>query len=248
MEVVLLISNLLTPGDKVEVTKINKQGEKGKIKTYYSKIYDIIDDKDILKIAMPVLDTKIVLLGMNMNYELYIINDNGMYQCQGTLIERYREKNLFVAVIQLYTKLEKVQRRQFYRLETNIDVKYKLITKDEISEFHEATTAEKHNEILDAKEYINGITIDISGGGLRLTSDRAHVRGEYIVIEFPIIVQGQRVDLSILSEIVLTEKIPDRMGLYEHRLSYINISNKDRENLIKFIFEEERRYRKNEKG
>ena len=183
MEVVLLISNLLTPGDKVEVTKINKQGEKGKIKTYYSKIYDIIDDKDILKIAMPVLDTKIVLLGMNMNYELYIINDNGMYQCQGTLIERYREKNLFVAVIQLYTKLEKVQRRQFYRLETNIDVKYKLITKDEISEFHEATTAEKHNEILDAKEYINGITIDISGGGLRLTSDRAHVRGEYIVID-----------------------------------------------------------------
>lgn len=243
-----MISNLLAPGDKVEVTKIRKQNEKDKIKTYYSKIYDIIDEDDIIKIAMPVIGTKMVLLGLKMNYEIYILSESGIYLAQGTLIDRYKENNLFVAVIQLNTKLEKIQRRQFYRLETNIEVKYKLLSVKDAETLMEVTSAEEYNKIIDAKEYINGITIDISGGGLRFTSDKEHKRGEFVIIEFPVIAQGKKVNLSILSEIILTEKVPNRVGIYDHRISYTNISNKDREVLIKYIFEEERRYRKNEKG
>ncbi|NLZ81748.1 MAG: PilZ domain-containing protein, partial [Clostridiales bacterium] len=127
-------------------------------------------------------------------------------------------------------------------------VKYKLLSEEDVSRLLETETVTEYNKIIKSKEYIKGITIDISGGGLQFTSDRAHSKGEYVIIEFPIIVQGKIKNLSILSEIVLTEKLPNRVGIYEHRISYVNISNKDREDLIKYIFEEERRYRKNEKG
>ncbi|HCM12943.1 MAG TPA: flagellar brake protein, partial [Lachnospiraceae bacterium] len=37
-------------------------------------------------------------------------------------------------------------------------------------------------------------------------------------------------------------------GVYEYRVEFKNIRKRDREDLIKYIFEQERRRRKNEKG
>ena len=42
--------------------------------------------------------------------------------------------------------------------------------------------------------------------------------------------------------------IEERQGLYEHRIQYIGMGRDEREEVIKFIFEEERKNRKREKG
>ncbi len=39
-------------------------------------------------------------------------------------------------------------------------------------------------------------------------------------------------------------ELPDRPGLYEHRAQYIHIDTAEREEIIRFIFEEERKHRK----
>lgn len=240
--------DLIAPGDKIEIRKIDKNSDKDKIKTYYSQIYDIIEDNDTLKIAMPLMASKVILLGLDMTYEIFIINEKGMYVCQGILVNRYREKKLFIAEIKLYTKLEKFQRRQFFRLDTNIAIKYKVIKDEEVEKFLLSKTEEQRNTVFLDKEYLDGITLDISGGGLRFTSDKPHKRGEYIKLEFSATSQGSQIHFSIIAEIVLSDKVPNRTEIFDHRVSYYMISNRAREDLIKYIFEEERRYRKNEKG
>lgn len=243
-----MISNLIAPGNKIEIKKIERNVEKGKIKTYYSQIYDIIDKENIVKVAMPLIGTKVILLGMDVNYEIAIINGNGMYICQGTVVNRYKEKKLFVAEIKLYTGLEKLQRRQFFRLESNIDIEYIVLEEKEANALLAMSNEEESFTILEEKEVIKGITLDISGGGIRFTSDRIHKSGEYLRIDFSLLVQGKERRFLVFAEIISSEKIINRSGVYDHRVCYHKISNKDREDLVKFIFEEERRYRKNEKG
>ena len=51
-----------------------------------------------------------------------------------------------------------------------------------------------------------------------------------------------------MAKILTVRELEDRPGIYEHRAQYINIDTADREEIIRFIFEEERKYRKREKG
>ena len=71
---------------------------------------------------------------------------------------------------------------------------------------------------------------------------------QYILADFSVPIAGKTVTYSILSRIISTREVPNKKHTYEHRVKFEDISSKERELLIKFIFEEERRYRKNEKG
>ena len=59
---------------------------------------------------------------------------------------------------------------------------------------------------------------------------------------------GKSKEYTLISKILSVRELPDRQGLYEHRAQYINIDTLDREEIIRFIFEEERKHRKKEKG
>jgi c-di-GMP-binding flagellar brake protein YcgR len=50
------------------------------------------------------------------------------------------------------------------------------------------------------------------------------------------------------ADIVSSGRIINRLGVYEHRAEFNDITQKDREALIKYIFEQERRRRRNDKG
>jgi len=53
---------------------------------------------------------------------------------------------------------------------------------------------------------------------------------------------------KIPSKIIISAKMLNRVGFYEHRVQFTDINREDREAVIKFIFAEERRQRKREKG
>ena len=69
-----------------------------------------------------------------------------------------------------------------------------------------------------------------------------------ILCNFSVPIEGEENSFSIISHLVQSKEMPHRKKHYEHRVRFDYISNQDRETLIRFIFEEERRYRKNKKG
>ena len=62
-----------------------------------------------------------------------------------------------------------------------------------------------------------------------------------------------RTDLSVISwlqllfaKVLTVLPVPNRSGLYEHRVEFVSISNVERESIIRYIFLEERKRRKRE--
>ena len=49
-------------------------------------------------------------------------------------------------------------------------------------------------------------------------------------------------------KVIAVRELDEHRGLYEHRAQYINIDTMEREEIIRFIFEEERKHRKREKN
>ena len=62
------------------------------------------------------------------------------------------------------------------------------------------------------------------------------------------LVNGKLTEYKLLGRVLYSEELASRPGSYEHRIQFVNIMNDERESIIKFIFEEERKIRRREKG
>ena len=53
---------------------------------------------------------------------------------------------------------------------------------------------------------------------------------------------------SLVGRVLSVEELENRPGVYEHRVQYVNMDVDEREEIIKYIFNEERKNRHKEKG
>lgn len=243
-----MLSKVISLGDRLELKKTgtNKKKEMGEEPdiSYISQVYDVINE-DELKIAMPIVEGRVVPLPLNGRFDLCFYTSCGLYECKATITDRYKEDGLFVLQIEITSDLKKVQRRQYFRLECTLDVLYKILPKEEVLEI--VTNRDCMQEFLrSGLEY--GVALDISGGGMRFTSKNRHVVGDCIVIVVKIKRGNENTMCVLPGTIIRTNKVSHRNDLYEHRVEYNNLQGAVRETLIKFIFEEERRLRQKEKG
>lgn len=240
-----MISRYLTVGDKLEIETIGDTGADGidsGRKTYRSELYDIVSE-DQIKIAMPMEQMKVILLPVDGEYSLCFYTKNGLYQCIGRVIERYKTDNLFVLVIELITGLQRYQRREYYRLNCVLDMKCKQIDEKDFQTGHEQVF------FLDTDlTFDNGIMVDISGGGARFISQVKYPKGAMIRFIFSLYVNGQMNEYKLVGKVLKSRELENRLDNYEHRIQFVNMMNDDRESIIRYIFEEERKIRHRERG
>ena len=238
-----MISKFVQIGNKIEIESIKKTtDELGEItrKTYRSELYDI-ESEDVIKIAMPMEQSKIVLLPVDAEYSLCFYTSNGLYQCLAGVIERYKSNNLFVLSMELETDLQKYQRREYYRLNTVLDMKSKAIDTSNKS-FEQV-------QFIDTDlTFDNGTMVDISGGGARFISKAQYPKGSLIRFVFSLFVNGSVTEYKLVGKVLRSEPIENREDQFENRIQFVNMVNDDRESIIKYIFEEERRQRHRERG
>ena len=240
-----MISKYVQIGNKIDIESIKKTtGELGEItrKTYRSELYDI-ESEDIIKIAMPMEQSKIVLLPVDAEYSLCFYTPNGLYQCLARVVERYKSNNLFVLSMELETDLQKYQRREYYRLNTILDMKSKEINDDEKS------AGISQVQFIDTDlTFDNGTMVDISGGGARFISKVQYTEGSLIRFVFSLFVNGQVTEYKLVGKIHKSTPIENKEDQFENRIQFVNMVNDDRESIIKYIFEEERKKRHRERG
>jgi len=238
-----MISKFVQIGNKIEIESIKKTtDELGEItrKTYRSELYDI-ESEDVIKIAMPMEQSKIVLLPVDAEYSLCFYTSNGLYQCLARVIERYKSNNLFVLSMELETDLQKYQRREYYRLNTVLDMKSKAIDTSNKS-FEQV-------QFIDTDlTFDNGTMVDISGGGARFISKAQYPKGSLIRFVFSLFVNGSVTEYKLVGKVLRSEPLENREDQFENRIQFVNMVNDDRESIIKYIFEEERRQRHRERG
>lgn len=239
-----MISKYVNPGDRVDIENVKRKNAEGDIEriTFRSSIYDIITE-DKIKITMPIEQGKVVLFAVDAELNLCFYTKSGLYQCIGRVSNRSKDKSVFLLDIDLVTDLKRYQRREYYRLNCVLDMKSTMINESDIVEYSEQV------RFLDTDiTFDNGTMVDISGGGARFVSSAKYPKGSNILFVFSLFVNGDLTEYKLLGKVLLSEEMERQEGKYEHRIQFINIMNDDRESIIKYIFEEERRIRRREKG
>jgi c-di-GMP-binding flagellar brake protein YcgR len=253
-----MLQKLVNIGDKIEIKQLDQKGSLMRSsKVYVSQMVDFGEDNKI-SIATPIKSGIIILLEKWVNYRLYFYTIRGLFQCDCTMIQTYRENNMVLALVKLTSEPEKIQRRQYYRLEYVHEIVYRHITEEEtklegklLNE--KITNPDEKNEIKKkianlSKVWTHAAITDLSGGGCRFNSEQKLKSGDKVRIKLDFIIKNELKKLDIIADIIASQKMLDRSGVYEHRAEFYNIMKNDREHLIKYIFEQERRLRRNDKN
>lgn len=243
-----MLSKYVTLGDKLELETVERHigDEQNQIvkarKTYKSQVYDIISE-DQIKIAMPIERGKVILLPIDGEYNICFYTKSGLYQCLTRVLDRYKSNNVFILLMELTTDLRKYQRREYYRLNCVLDMRCRQLDETELPKITEKV------QFIDTDITLNnGIIVDISGGGARFISAEQYPNQSLILFIFSLFVNGEMKEYQLVGQVLLSEELENRKNEYEHRIQFANIMNDDREGIIRYIFEEERKKRRREKG
>ena len=241
-----MIEQYVHLGQRVElesVTRIITDGEPQQLKKVYSsKVFDILSDER-LEILMPYEQRKLVLLPVDSEYTMYFYVDNGIFECTARIVDRYKTSNTFILVVELLTPLRKYQRREYYRYNCVLELQTREISEEERT-FLDSPIMEFIQELPLEKSVI----VDISGGGLRFISRQRYKEGTLLYCKYNLPDNEEQKMYEIAGRVLHVVPLEKRPGYFEHRIQYHNIDNRKREEIIRYIFEQERRNRKKEKG
>lgn len=236
-----MIERIISVGNKVDVENIDSETKEKRV--YKSQVFDIMSHDEV-RIAMPFEGDKMIVMSLNVRYKLCFHTDNGLFECVGHVIDRYKSKNRYVAVLSLETGLRKIQRREFFRLEKLIDVDYRVLTEEESNCENVEEILEKEMEYVEPVVYKKGIAVDLSGGGARFVLDETYPISTYVLIRMHIDVELEQSLFYVIGKVVMSEKIPEQAGQCENRIEFVRLEESEREKLIHYIFKEERKLRR----
>jgi c-di-GMP-binding flagellar brake protein YcgR len=253
-----MLQEVLSIGDKIDIKPIGRNGKPvAGARTYVSQLVDFVDP-DVINIAAPIVLGRTIPLQVGESFNLCFYTEKGLYRCNALVLSNHRENKTIITVVRITTNLEKFQRREYYRLECIYDIEYRSIPLEEqILEKklkdNNYRNAEERAEIsmklqeMD-KEWKTASITDISGGGAKFTSESPLHNGDKIRMRLSFINSPGNKNMIICALVIATGRILTRTGVHEHRVQFDSIPQKDREVLIKYIFEQERKRMRNDKG
>ena len=191
---------------------------------------------------MPMEKQKLVLLPVDGEFDLYFYSDNGLYQCYARVVDRYKNNSLYVLVLDLISNLRKHQRREYYRFSCALEMNSRQLEEEEVA------LAGKAEDVLSPQLPLKrSIIVDISGGGLRFVANYAYEVQSLILCKYDLLVNGETKEYNLVGKVLSVREIENRKGVFEHRVQYVNVDDTEREEIIKYIFDEERKTLRNQK-
>lgn len=184
---------------------------------YKINIYHLSPERLILKV--PFIKDIITFFLNNTHIEYNLLAKNMLFKCTSEIKGFKREKDRVLVTLDYPTVIYKANRRKYVRVEipSSIDIYYM-----------DASA----NDPKISKEPSLGKIIDISGGGIKFTSEYELKQGTDIIVCFYLPHK-----IKALSKIVRSEK-DENANSYRISASFEKIDNPDREKIINFVFKE----------
>lgn len=256
-----MLSNVISIGDKIDLRRISyrkaKEIEEYETKIYVSQLLEYNSNNEAL-IAMPIVSGRIIPLTVGDHYHLCFYTKKGLFQCKVVITNRSKQNNIHTLTVTFLSDFEKYQRRSYYRLDCVLDIEYRILSTEEL-QWMQKFSDDKHPTQEEQEQYTQkfdeianlweeGTAIDISGGGMRFISSTLYEPSDKLRIKLFLEDQGKIQEQVVLASVISSARIPNKTGSIEHRVKFLKISNEQRETIIKFIFQEQRRIRRKEKG
>lgn len=241
-----MLSNIIKVGMNLELSQETDSKEENTIAgvVYSSKIQDIFPNGD-LEIDMPMYQQKLVLLHNGVRYKVVFYAQNNAYTAIGEVVDRYKSGNMYLIRLELKTQPVKFQRREFFRFECMMDFSFHdvIVNEDEESDLSKALERVRMDD--PDQDWKTAMALDISGGGIRFISKEELVSGNYERFLFELPISGKIKEIDALGIVLSSNRVDGSRLKFENRVRFAYLSNAAREEIIRFIFEEERKARKN---
>lgn len=236
-----MLSDIVAAGQIVEIVAVNEGPEEGSSqvakKIYRTKVFDVLSE-DQLEVMMPIEKGQVILLPVDGQFDLCFYAMKGLYQCYARVLDRYKSNNVYIVVMEITSNLRKHQRREYYRLGCAIDVEFRALDPAEI-----AAVEQDRFLPIPGVPLKKGVIVDISGGGMRFVADSSFNVGDMIYCTYTLYTKAKEKQYRLAGKVLRSQELSDRPGSYENRIQYVNIDVDEREEIIKYIFEQERKQR-----
>ncbi|WP_392486365.1 flagellar brake protein [Haloimpatiens sp. FM7315] len=194
---------------------------------YSSNIQDVTDE--YIFISIPVLNNSYLSLKEDEEIEVVYYDDNELYEFF-TVVAGREKKSMPLIILEQPTRLKKIQRRKFVRVNHFVDGFYKKVNLESIN------IKSKDEE---SEEGFKAISIiDLSGGGCRIKTEDKLSLNDTIKLRFFI----EEESLNLFCKIIRVDRTQE--GKYECGVLFLDITEQIREKIIRYIFELMRKQRK----
>lgn len=213
--------NELGTGLKLEIRFIKDDGKKTD-RPFASEL-EWVEENNVLYIAAPIYEGRVYPVPIGSEIAVSFIKDNSFYEFKAKVIDRENKENLAILKVQALTSIEKIQRREFFRFDVNLPVKYRVIE----------SVNKKSNE-----EYTETVTRDLSGGGISMRLKEPIETDKYLDCELFITCK-----IKFIGKVVRLTKYDILHGPYKYEIgvSFEKIEESMREKIISYIFQEQRK-------
>lgn len=186
---------------------------------YLSKVAEV--EGELIKVSAPFVKGELVPLRKNQPLTIFFTGNNAAYKFNAVVVSRV-SKPVALLILKKAGSINRIQRREYFRIDAGIDVKYRLLDHDgePVGDIREVTT------------------IDISGGGLKLIVDENLSKGTLI---------GMFVDLPNIDDTMITGRVINNYNLTDITaigVEFVEIDHYTRENIISWLFDYQRELRK----
>ena len=237
-------------GDKVDlVQKSSSAGGKISERQYASRIIDF-DMIRTAKLSAPIQDGHLVPLSVGDDYDLIVFTTAGLYSCRGRVKKRYMEGKIPVLDVLIVSEFKKYQRREFFRLDCSFEISYRKIDAEEkqlrekLANDNFDTPAEK-KECRDRlfkmePEWLDGNITNLSGGGLKFHSVDRFEKDEITEVKIPLQFNNGFESLRFFSRVIESSENIKAPRTYDTRCEFLSMGGRERELIVKFVFEQQR--------
>lgn len=244
----MAVEDIIRPGDKIDISFVHEversQEDRELVRQYKSQVLDVKKNGN-LEISMPSEGGKLILLPLGVRMEFVFFSGRGLYRADGQVKQRYKSENVYILEIELRTRLEKYQRREFFRFPCVLDMNYYVITEQEQKiDSGEALFIKIREEEEKQRQEYTGQIVDLSGGGTRFRTTALLDEHSYVL--FQIHLKNENLDKQyyIIGKVISCTQVGrGSEKKYEVRAKFLIKENSTREEIIRFIFEEERKTR-----
>ncbi len=226
-------------GNRVEMVFKSKSKYEDETIEYASQILDF--DEDGIICAMPIYEGHIVPLQEGKRFEGYFYSDNKIYNARCSVISRGKEEKLHIVKINLDSALIRIQRREYFRLSCIMPATIR--TAEDIKE-----GLDEIQDLILNEDYYKCTIVDISGGGIRALSKRQFEKNEIVFFKFTLNFNDADKEMNIRGKVIESFRNSNDESMFDSRFQFVDVSQADRDEIIKYVFEQQRNILKKELG
>jgi c-di-GMP-binding flagellar brake protein YcgR len=190
---------------------------------YVSRV-DNINEDGTIDVLIPISKRKIVYIKNDTVLKVIIANEGAIYEFKAEIVEKLFGVVPLLKLVKV-SDIQKIQRRNYFRLKSINTIKIRKIV-------------DLKEGLFD--EYFDVTTVDISGGGLAFNADLELEINDLLEVIMPL----NSNKINLLGKVVRADKAEDKSKKNGYGVNFEKITEIERNIIMRFIYEEQRKLAK----